>query len=89
VKSKETKEVELVEGDKTKTARIGANLDPKYEDTLVRFLRKNMSLFAWKHVDMSGVPRELIEHSLDVSKTAKPIKQKLHGFSVTKRRRLG
>jgi hypothetical protein len=28
-KSKETKEVELVEGDKTKTARIGANLDPK------------------------------------------------------------
>jgi hypothetical protein len=29
VKSKETKEVELVEGDKTKTARIGANLDPK------------------------------------------------------------
>jgi hypothetical protein len=29
VKSKETKEVELVEGGKTKTARIGANLDPK------------------------------------------------------------
>jgi hypothetical protein len=28
-KSKETKEVELVEGDKTKTARIRANLDPK------------------------------------------------------------
>jgi hypothetical protein len=29
VKSKETKEVELVEGDKTKTACIRANLDPK------------------------------------------------------------
>jgi hypothetical protein len=29
---------------------------------------------------MSGVPRELIEHSLDVSKTAKPIKQKLRRF---------
>jgi hypothetical protein len=28
-KSWETKEVELDEGDKTKTARIGANLDPK------------------------------------------------------------
>jgi hypothetical protein len=28
-KSKETKEVELVEGDKTKTARIGADLYPK------------------------------------------------------------
>ena len=29
MKSKETKEVELVPGDKTKVARIGANLDPK------------------------------------------------------------
>jgi hypothetical protein len=26
---------------------------------------------------MPGVPRELAEHSLDVSKTAKPFKQKL------------
>jgi hypothetical protein len=30
---------------------------------------------------MSGVPRELAEHSLDVSKTAKPVKQKLHHFA--------
>jgi hypothetical protein len=30
---------------------------------------------------MPGVPRELAEHSLDVSKTAKPIKQKLHRFA--------
>jgi hypothetical protein len=29
---------------------------------------------------MSGVPRELAEHSLDVSKTTKPVKQKLHRF---------
>ena len=34
---------------------------------------------------MSGVPRELIEHSLDVSKTAKPIKQKLRRFSHEKK----
>jgi hypothetical protein len=30
---------------------------------------------------MSGVPRELAEHSLDVSKTAKPVKQKLCRFA--------
>jgi hypothetical protein len=30
---------------------------------------------------MSGVPRELAEHSLDVSKTAKPVKQKLRRFA--------
>jgi hypothetical protein len=30
---------------------------------------------------MPSVPRELVEHSLDVSKTAKPVKQKLHHFA--------
>jgi hypothetical protein len=30
---------------------------------------------------MPGVPRELAEHSLDVSKTAKLVKQKLHRFA--------
>jgi hypothetical protein len=29
---------------------------------------------------MPGVPRELAEHSLDVSKMAKPVKQKLRRF---------
>jgi hypothetical protein len=44
---------------------------------LVSFLRENISVFAWKPADMPGVPWELIEHSFDVSKIAKPIKQKL------------
>jgi hypothetical protein len=30
---------------------------------------------------MPSVPRELAEHSLDVSKTAKPVKQKLRRFT--------
>jgi hypothetical protein len=30
---------------------------------------------------MSGVPRELAEHSLDVSKTTKPVKHKLRRFA--------
>jgi hypothetical protein len=30
---------------------------------------------------MPGVPRELAEQSLDVSKTAKPVKQKLRRFA--------
>jgi hypothetical protein len=34
---------------------------------------------------MPGVPRELIKHSLDVSKTAKPIKQKLRQFTQDKK----
>jgi len=34
-------------------------------------------MFAWKPTDMLGMLRELIEHSLNISKTGKLIKQKL------------
>jgi hypothetical protein len=44
-----------------------------------------VSVFAWKPIDMPGAPRELIKHSLDISKTAKPIKQKLRWFSRDKK----
>jgi hypothetical protein len=52
---------------------------------LISFLRENVSVFAWKPADMPGVPRELIKHSLDFSKTAKPIKQKLRRFTQDKK----
>ena len=44
-----------------------------------------MDVFAWKPVDMPCVPRELIEHSLNVSATAKPIKQKVRRFVQDKK----
>jgi hypothetical protein len=52
---------------------------------LVSFLRENVSVSAWKPADMPVVSRELIEHSLDVLKTAKPIKQKLQRFTRDKK----
>jgi len=48
---------------------------------LVKFLRENADIFAWKPSDMPGVPRELAEHSLKVNPTAKPIKQRLRRFA--------
>ena len=42
-------------------------------------------MFTWKPVDMPGVSRELIEHSLNVSTTAKPIKEKLRRFTQNKK----
>ena len=76
-KATKTKEVSLGLADPAKTMKIGAHLDLKLEDTLISFLRTNADLFTWKPTDMPGVPRELIEHSLHVSPTANPIKQKL------------
>jgi hypothetical protein len=52
---------------------------------LIRFLRDNISVFMGKPADMPGVPRHLIEHSLNVSKTARPIKQKPRWFARDKK----
>jgi hypothetical protein len=52
---------------------------------LVRFLRDNISVFVWKPADKPGVPRHLIEHSLNVPKTTRSIKQKLRRFAHDKK----
>ena len=52
---------------------------------LVSFLRANTDMFVWKPIDMPGVPQEKIKHSLNVSPTAKPIKQKLRRFTPNKK----
>jgi hypothetical protein len=33
---------------------------------LVDFLRASADIFAWSPLDMSGIPREVVEHSLDI-----------------------
>jgi hypothetical protein len=76
-----TKKVCLGLADPTKTVVIGDDLGEKQELVLTSFPRDNADIFAWTPSDMPGVPREVAEHSLDVSKTAKPVKQKLRRFA--------
>ena len=47
--------------------------------------RANRDIFAWKPVDIAGVPKELIEHALKVEPKATPKKQRLWRFSPDKR----
>ena len=42
--------------DSTKTASIGAQLDPKVDAALRAFLRKNWDIFAWHPSDMPCIP---------------------------------
>jgi hypothetical protein len=76
-----TKKVYLSLADPEKTVVIGDNFGEKQELALTSFFRHNADIFSWTPSDMLGVPRELAGHSLDVSKTAKPVKQKLHCFA--------
>lgn len=52
---------------------------------LISFLRANRDVFAWKPADMPGVPKELIEHSLNINPKATPKKQHLRRFLADKR----
>jgi hypothetical protein len=81
----QVKVIDLGTGDNSKTTTIGAGLDPKQEDALVSFLRANRDIFAWKPADMPGVPRNLIEHSLNVDPKATPKRQHLRRFADDRR----
>jgi hypothetical protein len=48
-------------------------------------LQENRDVLAWKPADMSGVPRELIEHELHIDPKAKSIKQRLCRFAQDKK----
>ena len=70
--------------DPTKTASIGAQLNPAIDAALREFLRENWDIFAWHPSDMPGIPCRLAEHSLNIIKSFKPVKQTLRRFSEPK-----
>ena len=53
------------------------------------FLCENWDIFAWHPSDMPGIPRRLAEHSLNILKGYKPVKQTLRRFSESKRQAMG
>ena len=82
--SEETKKTSLKEDDPSKSTNVGVGLDLAQESTLVEFLKANKDIFAWQPSDMTGVPRELAEHSLNVYHDVKPVKQSLRWFRMMK-----
>jgi hypothetical protein len=53
---------------------------------LVEFLHERWEIFAWCPSNMPGVPRELVEHALNVDPKARPVKQPLRRFDEPKRK---
>ena len=49
----------------------------------IAFLRANSDMFAWTRSDMSGVPREVIEHHLALCPNARPLEQVLRNPNAT------
>jgi hypothetical protein len=56
---------------------------------LVDFLHANVKVFAWSPSDMPGIPREVMEHTLDIRANSRPVRQHLCRFDKEKSRVIG
>nr|GFC98416.1 reverse transcriptase domain-containing protein [Tanacetum cinerariifolium] len=51
---------------------IGGGLSEACRDQLKHLLKDNMGVFAWEPSDMTGVPRRIVEHILNVNPSMDP-----------------
>ncbi|GJS26524.1 hypothetical protein Tco_0487144 [Tanacetum coccineum] len=55
---------------------IGTQFSSACRRQLINLLKDNRDVFAWKPSDMAGVPRRIIQHSLNVNMSVTPMAQK-------------
>nr|GEZ08141.1 reverse transcriptase domain-containing protein [Tanacetum cinerariifolium] len=58
---------------------IGGTLSDKGRTELCSILKKNLDIFAWQPLDMTGVPRLVAEHRLNIREGYSPVRQKKRG----------
>ncbi|GJV08373.1 reverse transcriptase domain-containing protein [Tanacetum coccineum] len=61
------------------TVMIGSTLTEEGRNKLCGLLQRNLDIFAWKPADMTGVPRHIAEHRLNVREGCSPVRQKRRG----------
>ncbi|GJV99658.1 reverse transcriptase domain-containing protein [Tanacetum coccineum] len=58
------------------TIAIGSTLTEAGRKALCDLLRRSLDVFSWKRADMTGVPRHIAEHKLNVREGCSPVRQK-------------
>ncbi|GJX80807.1 reverse transcriptase domain-containing protein [Tanacetum coccineum] len=66
------------------TVMIGSTLTEEGRNRLYSLLQRNLDVFAWKPVDMTGVPRHIAEHRLNVREGCSPVRQKKRGQAANR-----
>nr|GEZ18297.1 reverse transcriptase domain-containing protein [Tanacetum cinerariifolium] len=61
---------------------IGGTLSTKGRTELCSLLKKNLDIFAWQPSDMTGVPRSVAEHWLNIQEFTRSIKEKESGLET-------
>ncbi|GKB77693.1 reverse transcriptase domain-containing protein, partial [Tanacetum coccineum] len=70
------------------TIMIGSTLTEEGRNKLCSLLQRNLDIFAWKPADMTGVPRHIAEHRLNVRKGCSPVRQKKRGQAADRNQAL-
>ena len=71
---KTLEDISLDENNPKRYTRVIADLEENIKKDLVRFLKKNIDVFAWSHEDMSGIDPSVITHRLNVSPSSKLVR---------------
>jgi hypothetical protein len=79
-----TKTIPLDQSTPKNTAIISEDLTSHDEERLLSCLSKNKDVFAWSALDLVGVSRSIIEHSLGIDPSVRPKKQRLRKMSDEK-----
>ncbi|GKC74662.1 reverse transcriptase domain-containing protein [Tanacetum coccineum] len=61
------------------TVMIGSDLTEKTRSKLCNLLQRSLDIFAWTPMDITGVPRQIAKHRLNVRKGCQPVRQKKRG----------
>ena len=69
--SEMSQDIEVVLGDPSKVLTIGLALSTTEKTIITTLLRENQDVFAWKHEDMPGIDRKIIQHCLNVNPECK------------------
>ena len=56
----EAKNIEQVEREPSKTTKVRKERQSSLKDKLVKFLKKNLDVFAWSHEDMLRIDKRVI-----------------------------
>ncbi|XP_075665538.1 uncharacterized protein LOC142635227 [Castanea sativa] len=80
--SETPQEVEVTLGDSSKVLKIGLAFPTLKKEKMISLLRANQDVFTWKHEDMLGIDRKIIQHRPNVNLECKPVQQKQRIFTL-------
>ena len=66
----------------TKVLKLGKNRSDGLKEMISTFLKENLDVFDWKHLDMEGIDLAVMCHRLNLDSDKKPVEQKRHIMDI-------